>query len=77
MVEQKELFKGHDIEVVDTKPIVRRAEYEAVLAKKPQFGMDKRELFVLHRAGTKQLANKRRAAWAGEQDKELNKAMGG
>jgi hypothetical protein len=49
MTRQKALFKGQNIEVVDTKRIVKRAEYQAVKDKQPCFGMDKRELFVLHR----------------------------
>lgn len=78
MVEQEGLFTGQDIEVVDTKPIVRRAEYEAVLAKKPQFGISGRELRVFHRAlNKKAVLDRREAIKNNRQSQEGGKTMFG
>lgn len=43
------MFEDGEVEVRDTKRIVKRAEYDRIAAQKPQFGMTTQELYVLHR----------------------------
>lgn len=55
MTRQGTMFKKRQIQTQETKRITQSAEYEAVKARGPYFGMSERERFVLRRGANRDL----------------------